>query len=734
MGTNKRLVLAAPLAALLFLLSATAVFSQEAVPASAPVEASGSPEDVKLADLWVNFLHGIKVVREDLAESYGQAILESGAEPREIYLLSVETPGSQTILERGTRLKGMEQIIARLRNMIEEGYEAERANPEQIAESIAMLPKSVRAHEIATRRLQQSGEYAMPQLIQKLMDPKTPTILREGIVTVLPRLGKEAVRPLSVALLSGDTRLQEMLANALGQIEYPHAAPRLKELAQREGLLDRTRKIATAALVACMGQEAMEKPLASLYYDQAVKYYYRAESVAPDPRYDKANVWYWREGLGLDFKPVPREIFCDIYAMRMARLALEHDADFYPAVSLWLAANLRKEADLPAGATDPTRGEDQPPARYYALAGGARYLQDVLARALNDRNSAVALGAIEALARTTGARNLVKPVAGGAQPLVEAITYPDRNVRFLAAISLADALPAEPFMGHHMVMSVLNEALRQTGRKVALIIAAATEQRNVLKDAARTAGYDVIDDADPNKALVAARASSGLDVAILTAKPDPAGVIAALRQDEHFAALPVVVAATSQNLRALAESDKRMVLIAAEAQAETVIRALAKAAELGAGEPLTAEQADAWTIRAAGSIRLLGLTGNEVYDITRTHRALATVLDSGRSEVQIAAAEALAAMRLPEAQQAIVKLACTAEADEKVRVAAFGALSESIRRFGNQLTDAQAAEIIDVVLAEKSPPVQDAASETLGAMSLPSEKIKSLILSTAGSD
>ena len=95
------------------------------------------------------------------------------------------------------------------------------------------------------------------------------------------------------------------------------------------------------------------------------------------------------------------------------------------------------------------------------LASSAKYLQDVLARALNDRNADVANGAIVALAETAGAKNLVEPVSGGAQPLVEVLTYPDRHVRFLAAVSLANALPETRFTGHELVMPQLIQAVRR---------------------------------------------------------------------------------------------------------------------------------------------------------------------------------------------------------------------------------------------------------------------------------
>ena len=402
-------------------------------------------------------------------------------------------------------------------------------------------------------------------------------------------------------------------------------------------------------------------------------------------------------------------------------------------MSLWLAANLKKEADLPAGASDPVIGADQPSARYYALASSAEFLQHVLARAIGDQNSAVAIGAIEALARTCGAKSLVKPVAGSAQPLVGALSYPDRHVRFLAAASLAKALPQARFTGYQLVMPALNEALRQTGRKAAVIISENLETLNELKDVVRAAGYDVIDSADPVEALTAARQSSGVDVIVMTAGSNPPDVIAMLRGDENFLTLPAVVLADSQRLRTLAANDGRIVLLASADDSAAVAQAIGKALTLGTGEPMTLDQASGWAVRAAGCIRLLGMTGNEVYDISRTRKSLIAALGDERSQVKVAAAAALAVMPAGQAQQALIAPAGDDQLAEDVRIKVFAALSESLRRFGNQLAEDQAQSVLRIVAdTDQTAALRDAAAQSLGAMNLPSDQIKLLILDTVG--
>ncbi len=706
--------------------------SDESGATPAATDEGADTEGKELADLWENMLHYMKIARQDLALTYCQAIIDSGAEPREIYRMSMEMADSQEVFTRAANEKGpLQDAITQLRKLIEQGYEDERKDPKEIAEAIKTLGGTLQGVKLATDRLKKSGEYAIPQLLQKLMDPKVDDSLYSRIENLLPTLGKEAVRPLAVALQTDNPRLQLTLAGVLGRIGYPSAAPRLKELLERGKLLPEVERTVRAALKECGGEAAVSKSSAELFYELAEKYYYQADSVLPDVRYETANVWYWNPDLGVEYVPVPREIFCDIYAMRMSKLTLEHDPKFYKAVSLWIAAFIKKEADLPEGKTDPTQKEDEPTATYYALAGSTGYLQDVLERALKDRNSAVATGAITALSKTAGAKSLVAPIMGGSQPLIAALTYPDRKVRFLAAVSLAQALPTENYDGDHMVMMVLNEAVRQTGQNRALIIAADQGESNLLKDAARSASYDVIEETDAVKGLSAARKASGIEVVIIGGGVDVDTVVGMLRREPAFAMVPVVVTRTSEALRSLAKSDGRVALISDEdIDAEAVVAAINEARALAA-IALSPEEAGEWAVRACEAIRLLGMTNNKVYNIAVATDTLIGALADERDAVRVAAASALAMEKEAKAQQAIANLACNTEATEAVRIAAFGTLSESLRRIGNQLTETQSQTVLDIVTSKESLPLRNAAAQALGAMDLPSERTKDLIINAA---
>jgi CheY-like chemotaxis protein len=700
----------------------------EAAEGAATAPAAGAVDEKALAELWDNFLHGIKVAREDLAESTGRAILETGA-ARQVYLLSVQTEDVQWLLTRGEGLEGLKPVIEGIRKMIEDGYNAERSDSTQIAHAIDLLDKNLRAYELGASRLVQSGEYAMPQLVQKLTDRSTSVTLTERIISVLPRIGKNAVRPLAATLAAKDQALVQIAAEALGRIRYGEAAAFLKELLERQDLVDRTREVATAALIACGGKEAATTPVASLLYDQAEKYYYNRQSVPLDPNSPTATVWTWHEGLGLGYQAVPKAIFGDIYAMRLAQAALKYDPSFHPAVSLWLAAKMRKEIATPPGQRDLTEPSGQPNARFYALAGSVEYLQDVLARALRDKDAALALRAIEALSETAGAKSLIEPIAGGVQPLVEAVGNRNLEVRLMAALALANALPQEHFKGDDRVVAVLNEALRQRGHRKALLVDADPAQRNLLQDALRSAGYEVVDQPDGDKAILTARQTGGVDLVVLGAKPDPGDFLVRMRNEPTLMALPAVVATSDERLKRLAAEDGGIVLMAGEVDAASVANAVAQAMKTASATAPTAEQTASWAVRAADVIARLGRTGNKVFDISQNATMLTSAMRDPQADVAMASARALAAMPVPQAQQALVERALTTTVEEQTRVELLKLLAGSLRRWGNLLTDAQADAIIAVVTDSKqSQPIREAAAAVLGAMNLPSEKIRSLIV------
>ena len=229
-----------------------------------------------------------------------------------------------------------------------------------------------------------------------------------------------------------------------------------------------------------------QKPF-DLFYDLAEKFYYNNSSIVPDARFPDAHIWYWDDTKGLTNKDVPPQIFSDIMSLRCSEYALKHDSSCAEAVSLWLAANNKRETDLPEGKTDVTH--EGPDAHYYNVAEGTQYCNSVLARALRDHNAPVALKVVKSLQEIIGQSNMFNGTADGKQPIIAAMQFPDRRVRFEAAMTLAAGLPQQTFMGQEMVVPTLAEAISSTGRPNVVIVSpdlnAANAMKESLKDSAR---------------------------------------------------------------------------------------------------------------------------------------------------------------------------------------------------------------------------------------------------------
>lgn len=735
MFTNKRVLTAPLLAVVVVLVAAWTVSAQEAPPAPTPAPADTTPAateatsepaveigDKDLPELWKDMLHYVRLARPDIATSYGQAILKKAPKPADLYNLTIQNRDSLVTLDRGAKAsEALKKVVAELRAKIEEGYKGERANPEMIARSIDALGGEMQAYQNAANRLVISGEFAMPQLVQKLAAKDTPAELKRRIQNVLVKIGKDAVNALSAALESNDPELQDQVANTLGKIGYRQSAPYLKELIGRKGVIDRVRKTAETALSAVVGREGAAKSVSVLAFEWAQNFDRGDESLQPDPRSSTAIVWFWRNDR-LEPVNVPREIFLDIYAMRLAKMALQFDPGMKQAMSLWLAANIEREAELPAGAKDATLPEGTPSAKFFALASPPEILQDVLRRGLKEKNAHLAQAAIEALVKTQGAKSLLDPSAGR-QPLVEALSYPDRSVRYLAAISLAKSLPDQKFTDSDVVVSVLNEALHLSGKKTALLVAADESQRNALKEALRAAGMDVNDQPDAGKALAAAKSVAGIDVIVVAGKAAN-DIVPTMRRDPALVGLLAIVVTQDEAFAAQFKGDASTTVIGA---ADKLADALAKSSK-AAGEPLAGEQMNLWAIRAADAAKVLALTNNNVFDLNRLRPALIEALKSPAAEVQLAAAGALAQMSAAQAQQAVADLALKPELAEKTKVEALNTLTESIRKSGNQLSEAQVNALFSLVSAKGSQALREAAAQAFGALNLPSAKSRQLIL------
>ena len=204
----------------------------------------------------------------------------------------------------------------------------------------------------------------------------------------------------------------------------------------------------------------MRLSAAQLFYQLAERYYYHAESLAPAEDADFANIWFWDSaGQRLVREKVDKKYFNELMVMRACEWSLRAEPGFGWAIGLWQAAYFRAES---AGVGIPDYfGPGHADASVYATTAGAEYLHQALARAVKDKDAYVALGTIEALATTAGEKSLFYRL-GTAQPLLQALSFNSRAVRYSAAIAIAAAGPTENFPESKLVTEILARALAET--------------------------------------------------------------------------------------------------------------------------------------------------------------------------------------------------------------------------------------------------------------------------------
>ena len=416
-----------------------------------------------LKENWNDFLHYTKIGRLDLAKGYAQAVLESNPDPLELLTLSEENPQGYAILLRVIDTASDAELVGlsgKIMDVIEQGRFVRRADPKIIAEEIRRLSGTTRGRLAAVKRLQNAGEYAVVYMLDAMMDDSRKEEL-PNIIWALPQIGKDAIRPLAAALQTEDVGLKAEIIQALGKISYPQSLPYLKYIIEKDSSAE-LRKLADQSIKQ-IDPAALKAPAAQLFYRLGEDYYYRAPSLAPAEDANFANIWFWDStGRRLVREKVDKSYFNELMAMRACEWALKADAGFGQAIGLWLAAYCNAEStglDMPS-----YFGLGHADALVYATTAGPEYLHQALARAIKDKNAHVALCAVEALATTAGEKSLLYRI-GPAQPLLEALSFNDKAVRYSAAIAIAAAGPKEKFAESKLVVENLSQALDQTPEK-----------------------------------------------------------------------------------------------------------------------------------------------------------------------------------------------------------------------------------------------------------------------------
>lgn len=739
------ILLSAAVLAAAYIPGLSSAVAQEASPPAASAPAASAPAAPAVVaaviggDLQTHaddFLYYSLVNNVDLAKANGQALLNDNADAK-AFVAAFEAVArgrdAREIMLRNQKREDLKDISKQLLDKLEEGYRASARDPVRIRAEIARLANGPRAKANAKERLAAAGQFAAPFFIEVLQDEKKKD-LQPYVLRVMGEIGRPLLLPLIEELSNPDQVDKVALVNVIGQIGYPQALPTLRAVASEEKSTEALKAAANNAIALIDKAGTASKSAADLYLVAAQGYYASRPSYQPLLANEATNpVWQYDKAIN-NIAPVavPTPIWHDIMAMRNAAAVLKLQPNNATAISLWIAADLRREIQLPAGATDPLKAASTPEAAFYALAAGPIYINPVLAQGLSEHDSALILKAIDALEATGGNIGLVGPNA----PLVRALSYPDRAVRFRAAFALARANPAKEFPSSYRVVPVLAEAISSTGTPNAVVVSPDENTRNklagVLRDSA--AHYNVYSGSSLSAALESARRAPAFDVVIAANGAEVARVGQLAATDYRLAASPVLVTGPASSVAALKAGLAGTKNYGAldEAADEAAINAVLTDIRANTGN-LPVDQTAA-NVYSATAIKLLSALAGDHASIYKVEDAVPTLIEAlkdKRADVAGGAAGILGQLASVDAQKVLASAALSADVDASLKVPFLVALAESAKRIGNALDATSINGLIKVVNNEADPAIKKAAATALGALNVPSNQASTLILNQA---
>ncbi len=408
-----------------------------------------------LEDDWNDFLHYTVIGRFDLAAGFAQKIIDSNPDPLALLNLSEENPrGYAIVVKVHSSNPELAPLAAQILDIIEKGRFVRRSDPEIILAEIKRLSSTVRGKYTAIERLKKAGEYAIPYMLDALGDAGRKAEFA-NITSALGEIGRTAIRPMTASLAMDDLIVKGEVIKALGKIGYPESLGYLKFVAENDSS-DQLRQLAIDSMRQ-IDSASVNKTSAELFYELADDYYYKTDSLSVGDDVNSANIWFWdKEAKRLVREGVDKAYFYELMAMRCSEWSLRADPDFGSAIASWIAAFFRVEN---TGIGYPKYfGPGHADAMTYATTLGPEYLHHALARGVKDKDDAVVLGTVEALARNAGEKSLMHRFQTS-QPLVDALTYDNRAVKFTAAIAIALAGPVEKFKESEFVANNLADAI-----------------------------------------------------------------------------------------------------------------------------------------------------------------------------------------------------------------------------------------------------------------------------------
>ena len=346
----------------------------------------------------------------------------------------------------------------------------------------------------------------------------------------------------------------------------------------------------------------------------------------------------------------------------------------------------------------------------------------------------VALQVLNALQQVANQAYLSMAATQEGSPLINALSYPDRLVRFSAAFAIVAIQPREAFFGADRVVPVLAEAVdMETGRSI-LIIEDDVENLNRLKAAFRQANWNVGEATTGDTGISAARRMGRVDAVVLSPSITNVGyvdVIRELRRSFTTTMVPVIVLAKEAEavpFSQLSQTFRYLAQVPANADIDAIVsRVNVLLADAGT-TALEPEISQRVSLRAARDLTFVA-TARTVLDARPARGALLSAAGGRNAELAITAIGSLVQMPDAEIQQRLAAIGLAQDTAQNVRVAALQGVADTARHIGNQLDVETVRTLQQRVATEADAPVRDAIGTVLGALDLEAALASELIRS-----
>jgi len=308
----------------------------------------------------------------------------------------------------------------------------------------------------------------------------------------------------------------------------------------------------------------------------------------------------------------------------------------------------------------------------------------VLARALRDQTTPVALKAVRSLQEIVGVSNLFS-TGTTESPLLAALRYPDRQVRYEAAIAVGSALPNRPFAGQERVVQLLAEAVSQTGSG-GVVVLAPNEQARTTMEADLKKTFAVAGGTSANAAVGDSARLPAVD-AVVISEEVPADQIRqfmtmASQTPQLERAAKVIVVRSGASPWVRQGITDRSISTTTMTAGEGLLKAIEAGRARAGGSALDEKAGADFAKRAAdllGKLAVLSRSRGTVLDVSLAERTLLASLNDKRPEVAKSVAAVLGEMDARTAQAALLDKSVDPQAPEEVRVADFKAIATNAK-------------------------------------------------------